>query len=192
MIEGQKLKEVESRIKRYLAEGTIASRQDAGHVDFFLKNSDDSLQSARCLFDVSTKHDYPGYEDLAGFLWVINASYYSMFYMARALLESSGIRLKGDLSVHALAYDALVHYFYLTGKLQKQLVEFYAASKQDAAELLGQERAEEMIEDYFYEKRKRAAFTYEIGEHAIESKAKTSLQRAVKFNREIRRMIHEN
>ena len=113
-----------------------------------------------------------------------------MFYMARALLENSGIKLKADLSIHALTFDALVYYFYLTGKLQKQLFEFYVAAKEDVAELLGQQRAGEMIQEYFYEKRKRASFTYETGEHAIESKAKTSLQRATKFNKEIRRMIN--
>lgn len=189
MIEEKKLKEVESRIKQYLSDRVIISKQKLEHVDFFLKNAEDSLQSARCLFDVSTKHDYPGYDDLAGFLWVINASYYSMFYMVRALLERSGIKLKADLSIHALTFDALVYYFYLTGKLQKQLFEFYAAAKEDVAELLGQQRAGEMIQEYFYEKRKRAAFTYETGEHAMENKAQTSLKRAIKFTKEIRGMI---
>ena len=190
MIEEKRLKEVQSRIKQYIADRIIVSKQKVEHIDFFLKNADDSLQSARCLSDVSTKHDYTGYEDLAGFLWVINASYYSMFYMARALLESSGIKLKADLSVHALTFDALVYYFYLTGKLQKRLFEFYASAKENVAELLGQQRAGEMIKEYFYEKRKRATFTYETGEHAMESKAKTSLQRAIKFNKEIRRIIN--
>ncbi len=189
MIGEQKLKEVQNRIKQSLSNGVIVSKQKVEHVDFFLKNADDSLQSARCLFDVSTKHDYLGYDNLTGFLWVINAGYYSMFYMARALLESSGIKLKADLSIHALTFDALIYYFYLTGKLQKQLFEFYAAAKEDVAELLGWQRADEMIQEYFYEKRKRASFTYETGEHAMESKAKTSLQRATKFNKEIRRIL---
>ena len=68
MIEEQKLKEIQSRIKQYSLDGVIVSKQRVEHVDFFLKNADDSLQSARCLFDVSTKHDYLGYDDLAGFL----------------------------------------------------------------------------------------------------------------------------
>jgi uncharacterized protein (UPF0332 family) len=182
---------VQSRIKQYIADRIIVSKQKAEHVEFFIKNSDDSLQSARCLFDVSTKHDYPGYDDLTGFLWVINASYYSMFYMARALLEHAGIKLKAELSIHALIFDAVVYYFYLTGKLEKQLFEYYVAAKEDVAELLGQQRAGEMIQEYFYEKRKRATFTYETGKHAMENKAKTSLQRAIKFNKEIRGMINE-
>lgn len=109
--------------------------------------------------------------------------------MARALLEHAGIKIKSDLSIHALTFDALVYFFFITGKLQKKLFEYYVAAKEDTAELLGQQRAGELIEEYFYEKGKRAAFTYEIGEHAMENKAKTSLQRATKFNKEIRRIL---
>jgi len=170
----QKVEEAQKRVQHHIADGVIISKQKAEHVEFFLKNAEDSLQSARCLFEVSTKHDYLGYDNLAGFLWVINASYYSMFYMARALIESSGIKLKADLSIHALTFDTFVYYFYLTGKLQKQLFEFYAAAKEDAAELLGQQRAGEIIEEYSYEKRKREEFTYETGDHAMKSKAEMS------------------
>ena len=46
-----------------------------------------------------------------------------------------------------------------------------------------------LIEDYFYEKRKRAIFTYELGLIAMENKAQTSLKRARKFNEEIRKII---
>lgn len=189
MIEEKRLKEAEGRMKRYVADRVVLTGQPVEDVDFFMKNADDSLQSARCLYDVSAKHDYPGYDGLSGWLWVINASYYSMFYMARALLEHAGIKLRAELSIHAITFDALVSFYYLTGKLQKQLFAYYAAAKEDAAELLGQQRAGEMIQDYFYERRKRASFTYETGEHAMHSKAKTSLQRATAFNREIRRII---
>ena len=80
-------------------------------------------------------------------------------------------------------------YFFLTGKLQKILFEYYTAAKEDAAELLGQQKAGELIEEYFYEKRKRGSFTYETGDFAIESKAETSLARATKFNKELRKII---
>ncbi len=42
------------------------------------------------------------------------------------------------------------------------------------------------------EKKKRGAFTYEMGEILIQSKAKTSLERAQKFRREIKRIIEKN
>ena len=188
-LEEKQLREIQNRVKKYLSECTVLVKQKAVDVDFFLKNADDSLQSAKCLFDVSAKHDYAGYENINGFLWVINASYYSMFYMARALLGHEGIKLKTELSIHLLVFDVLVHFFYITGKLQKQLVEHYAQAKEEAAELLGRQKADELVQDYLYEKEKRATFTYETGIFAMQSKAKTSLDRSIKFNLEIRRII---
>lgn len=192
MIEEKRLKEIKNRVQHYIEEGIIKTKNPKEHVSFFLTNAEDSLNSARCLYDMSTNKNFQqrtGYTGLKGFLWVINASYYSMFYNARALLENEGIKLRSDLSIHALTFDALVYYFYLTGKLQKQLFEYYVEAKEEATELLGKQKADELVEDYFYEKRKRATLTYETGEFAIQSKAKTSLGRATKFNREIKKII---
>lgn len=127
--------------------------------------------------------------NFTGFLWVVNASYYSMFYAARALLENDGVRIRTDASIHAVTFDALVHYFYLTGKLEKKLIEEFAEAEEDAAETLGRETAKGLMEDYFHEKRKRARFTYELGEIAMQEKAKTSLGRAKRFNEAIRKII---
>jgi len=51
------------------------------------------------------------------------------------------------------------------------------------------QRAKNLIEDYFNEKFKRGRFTYEMGEIAMKNKAQTSLNRAKKFNEEIRKLI---
>ena len=90
ILDEKKLKQIENRVKKLISEEIIVSKQPIKYVDFFLTNSNDSLRTARCVYDISTNKDYQeytGYSDLKGFLWVINASYYSMFYMARALLE---------------------------------------------------------------------------------------------------------
>lgn len=194
ILEEKKLKEIKNRVQQYIQEGIIKTKNPKEHVDFFLRNAEDSLNSALCLYDISTNKEYQehvGYPNLRGFLWVINASYYSMFYNVRALLEYEGIKIKSDLSIHARTFDALVYFFYITGKLKKILFEYYSQAQEAAAELLGQQKADELIQEYFFEKGKRAAFTYQTGEHAIQSKAKTSIDRAVKFNKEIRRMINE-
>ena len=188
----KKLKEIGNRVKTFISEGIIKSKQPKKYVDFFLTNATDSLKTARCIYDLSTNKDYQqytGYEGLKGFLWVINASYYSMFYMARALLENEGIKLRADLSIHTLTFDALIHYFYLTGKLQKRLFEQYIEAQEEATELLGKQKADKLMEEYFFEKRKRGNLTYETEEFAIQSKAKTSLDRATKFNTEIRMIM---
>ncbi|MEK6876911.1 MAG: hypothetical protein AABX63_05825, partial [Nanoarchaeota archaeon] len=51
------------------------------------------------------------------------------------------------------------------------------------------EKAKGLIEDYYYEKQKRSDFTYEMGMTAMLNKAQTSLERARKFNEEIRKII---
>lgn len=195
MLDEKKLKAVESRMKDYISKGIINSKQPKKNVDFFLTNAKESLRTARCIYDMSTNQDYQkytGYEGLKGFLWVINASYYPMFYIVRALLDNEGIKLIANLSIHALTFDALVHHFYLTGKLQKRLFEQYIEAKEEAAELLGKQKADELIEEYFHEKRKRGNLTYETEEFAMQSKAKTSLERATRFNTEIRMIIESS
>jgi len=192
ILEDKKLKEVEYRIKNFLAEGIIKTKQKKEHVNFFLTNAKDSLDSARALFDLSTSKDfqeYTGYIGLKGFLWVINASYYSMFYTARALLENDGIKIKGDFSIHTITFDAFIHFFFVTEKLQKRLFENYIEAQEEAAELLGQQKAKELVEEYSFEKGKRATFTYNTAEFAMKTKAETSLERAKKFNREIKKLI---
>jgi len=192
MLDEKKLKETESRVKKFIADGIIKSKENPENVDFFLKNADDSIDSAKALFELSTnpeKREYLGFTSFNGLLWVVNASYYSMFYMARALLENGGIKIKADLSVHAVTFDAVIYYFYLTGKLQKEFLEDFIEAKEDVAELLGKQKADELIEEYFFEKKKRGTFTYDMGAVLVKSKAQTSLERAQKFRRELKKII---
>lgn len=192
MLDEKRIKQIESRVRNFLSDGAIQKTKKIEYVDFFLENARKSLQSANFLYDGTTKKELQeayGFEGFDGSLWIINASYYSMFYMARALLANEGIKLKGDLSIHLVAFDALVYFFYLTGKLQKKLIEDFAEAKDEAAEILGQEKAKGLIEDYYYEKQKRSDFTYEMGLTAMLNKAQTSLERARKFNEEIRKIM---
>ena len=195
MLDEKKLKEAENRVKQFISDGAIKSKGKPEHVDFFLKNANDSIDSAKALFELSTnpkKQESLGFTSFNGLLWVVNASYYSMFYMARALLENNGIKIKADLSIHAVTFDAMIYYFYLTGKLQKEFLEDFIEAKEDSAELLGKQKADELMEDYFFEKRKRGTFTYDMGTVLVESKAKTSLERAQKFKRELKKIIDKS
>lgn len=192
MLDEKRIKEIEGRAKNFLSDGTIQKTKKIEYVDFFLENARKSLQSASLLYAGTTNKDLQetyGFEDFDGSLWIINSSYYSMFYMARALLANEGLKLKTYLSIHLVTFDALVYFFYLAGKLQKRLIEDFAEAKGEAAEILGQEKAKRLIEDYYYERRKRGDFTYEMGMAAMLSKARTSLERARKFNEEIRKII---
>ncbi len=191
MLDEKKINEIKSRIPSYIRDGII-KKDKVSFTEFLLNNAKNSLDSAKLLFEASTNNDLKdslGFPDFNGFLWVINSSYYSIFYTAKALLENNGIKIKTDSSIHSIVFDALVYYFYLTGKLQKKFVEDFAESKEEAAELLGKEKATEIINEYFYEKEKRGLFTYEMGLSAMQNKASTSLKRAKRFNVEIRRLI---
>jgi len=193
VLEKKKLQEIESRVQKFIFDETIITKQRSEFVDFFLVNAKKSLASATLLYDVSTNKDmqsFVGYVDFDGFLWVVNASYYSMFFMARALLESQGIKLKSDVSIHALTFDALVYFFYLNGILEKRFIEDFVESLEDSSSILGKQKADLLIEDYFFEKRKRAVFTYETKEIVVKVKAKTSLERARRFNEELRKIIY--
>ena len=67
----KRIKEIEKRVKNYISKEVFLTKQRVEYVDFYIKNSDDSLHSARCLYDISIRKDYHGYENLNGFLWVI-------------------------------------------------------------------------------------------------------------------------
>lgn len=188
MIEDKKLKEAETRVKQYLKLGKIETNGSKAFVGFFTKNSAESLKVASALYTLSTdeeKQKIIGLSNFNGFLWVVNASYYSMFYMARALLENAGIQIKSEQSIHAITFDAIIYFFYITGKLKKNLIERFIEANEEATELLGQEKANQLISDYFNERSKRSAFTYETGAIVMRNKAKTSLERANNFNKEI-------
>ena len=111
--------------------------------------------------------------------------------MARALLENEGIKLKSEMSVHALAFDSVIYYFYLSGKLQKRLIDDFAEAKKEVSEILGKQKADRLIEDYQFEKTKRATFTYKINEVVLKAKAKTSFDRAAYFSQEIKKIINQ-
>ncbi len=192
MLDDKIIDEIKRRAADLIKERVITREREKNFVNFFLANAKNSIDSAKLLFEVSTKSklkDLTGFPDFNGFLWVINSSYYSMFYMARALLESEGIKINTNLSIHSVTFDASVYYFYLTGKLQKNIVEDFAEAEEESSEMLGKEKAKKMIEDYFHEKKKRGIFTYEMGVIAMQNKAQTSLERAKRFNEEIRKII---
>ena len=188
MLDEQKLKRIERRVPGYVRDGLITRNKEQRFVKFFLRNARNSLKTAEMLTDASPK-GMADPEEYDGSLWVINASYYSMFYVARALLESAGIEIKTEQSVHGITFDAVVYYFYLNGKLQKKFVEDFAEATEEAAELLGREKAKELVESYMQERNKRGTFTYKTGAVAMKNKAFTSLERARKFNTAIREII---
>lgn len=192
MLDNKKVEESKKRVEQALERGELAKEKSGTFISFFQDNARRSFEAAQLLYNVSTQAALKktvGFTEFNGFLWVVNASYYSMFYTARALLESEGIKIKTDYSVHILTFDALVTYFYATGKVEKQMLEEYQEANAEAQESLGREKAKAIMEDYMHEREKRSRFTYEMGEIVLQNKARTSLERAKRFNEMIRKML---
>ncbi len=192
MIDEKQVEEVKYRFKQYLQEKLVSKTTPNEFTVFFLNNSGDSLETAQVLFKISTETSLQQSLNLSNFnglLWVINSTYYSMFYLVRALLETKGVRLRTSQSIHSLTFDALVYYFYANGTFEKKLVEQFKEAQEEASEILGREKARDLIEKYSFEKEKRGRFTYEMGQVVLRSKAQTSLERAISFNTEIKRLF---
>jgi len=124
---------------------------------------------------------------LKSYLWVIVISYYSMFYMANALLLQYGYKTQ-DKIAHKVTSDALI--VLVLDKLRKELLDDYEAIQKDALEIASA-KAESVIESYSLELDKRSTFQYNMLEQTKESKARTSLKRASEFVFELKKLLKE-
>lgn len=61
VLDEKKLKEIENRVKKLIKEEVIKSKQPKKYVDFFITNANDSLRTARCIYDMSTNKEYQRY-----------------------------------------------------------------------------------------------------------------------------------
>ena len=203
MLDEKKLKEIEKKIPQLRNNQEIIKNEtNKRFTNLYLNNSLISLNTAKVLYEISTKNKLKEpFEfidsDFESFLWIINSSYYSMFYMSGALLSKIGIKIKSEIGIHKKTFETLVYYFYLTKKIAKQYLEELETAQKESQELLAteenlsimQKKAHELILKYNSEKGKRSTFTYNIGLKAKASKAKTSLDRAQEFYNECLKII---
>lgn len=170
----KRIKQAESKFKNYLNEGKIkkADRFEELIYNTYLRNTRESLKVANQLFENKTS-----------FLWVVVASYYSMFYMACAYLYKLGYKA-GDEIVHQVVNEALI----VQGrhKIKNHILENYSEEKDKALAMV-----DNYLDNYEREKGKRASFQYQTTEEIKESKAKTSLDRAKEFIELIRQILEK-
>jgi len=175
MLSEKRIKEAETNVKSYLDEGLLKkAAADKNVMDILLQNAKESLKVGE---EVHQK-------DLSE-LWTIVCSYYAMFYYANAVLLNLGYKV-GDKIVHKVASDALI--VYVRKKLEESLIEEYEETKEEALNLAGI-KADEIIEAFDFERSKRSLIQYKTVEVEKKSKAKTSLQRAKEFAREMEKLI---
>ena len=172
-------------IKELISEGRI-SKAKHGSVNFFMKKASESIAVSSRLLKLEDE------EELATSMWVINTSYYAMFFAATALLAKYNHQIKTDAGIHKLTYHAIVYYFVFDdNKLEKHFIEQYKDAVEEAEELLqlSEKKTSTMISDLNNELVKRKRFTYDLGEIAEKKKAKTSFERAKSFVKEIELML---
>lgn len=175
MLNKERIKEAESNVRYYLNEGllrkTLMSKQI---LDILLRNAKESLMIAE-----------ETYQNKTSDLWVIVCSYYAMYYYANAVLLKLGYKV-GDKIVHKVTSDALI--VFIKGKLKESLLEEYEETKEEALNLAGI-KADSLIESFEFERHKRSLIQYKTIEFKKQSKAKTSLERAKEFTREMEKLL---
>lgn len=171
MLEHERIKEAESNVRLYVSEGLLKKEKFRDVVfETYLRNHRESLLVARKLFN----------EKLSN-LWVIVISYYSMFYLANALLYKIGYKV-GSKVAHKVTSDALI--VFVRNRLKDSLIEDYELAGAEALTL-----SDNLLQSYDFERVKRSVFQYESTEEIKTAKAKTSLDRAEQFSIEIEKML---
>jgi len=174
MLDKQRVKEAESNVKSYLRESLLKKEPlNNQALGVLVRNAQESITSAEKLSD--------GTSDL----WVIVCSYYSMFYIANAVLRKLGYKV-GDKIVHQVTSDAMI--VFVRGKLKESFIEEYEEIKEEALNFAGV-KADSLIESFDFEKGKRGRIQYQTEDVEKKAKAKTSLQRAKVFFNEMQRLL---
>lgn len=138
-------------------------------------------------------------------MWIINASYYRIFFLAQYLLAVDNKKLPENTEdTHKTVELAFMYYFIIKGsdlennseirwedikqsRLSKAL-ELLTDAKEEVHELT-QQRAKKTVEYMEAERLKRHEFTYRMTINAELAKAKTSIRRAIEFGDIIKEYI---
>ena len=176
MLNEKRIKEAESNIRGYLQEGLIKKhavfRKEI--LETYERNYQESLDIAQMIAEKSLSN-----------LWTIVISYYSMYYMANAVLYKIGYKIGHKIS-HKVTADALI--VFIRNKLKKSLLEDFEESKEEALDIIGR-KTDDIIISFDQEMGKRSIFQYESTEQVKKAKAQTSLDRAKKFVFEMKKLL---
>lgn len=173
MLSEQRIREAEGGVKGYLQEGLIRKESFQGIVFRVLRNNaKESIDLANFIAE-NRKSD----------LWVIVTSYYSMYYIANAVLYKLGYKV-GEKISHKVTADALI--VFARKRLKDSLIESYEEMQEEALAGIG---ADTLLESFDLERKKRSIIQYQTREFEKHSKAQTSLKRATEFVFEMEKML---
>ncbi|MEK6951817.1 MAG: hypothetical protein AABX29_02270 [Nanoarchaeota archaeon] len=178
MLDEKRIKEAESNVKQYILEGLLKNQKNETAKQMYIENSDLSLETAQKLLSLETEEYKP-------YLWILVSSYYTMYYIANAVLLNIGYKV-GEKISHKVTSDALI--VFVRNKLKKGLIEEYENIKDDAIELISS-KADSLLQSFDFEREKRSKFQYKMDEEIKKSKALTSLDRAKEFIFELKKLL---
>lgn len=175
MIDNDRIKEAKQNFSQYLEVGLIKKEKNETAKLMYIKNAELSFNLAEeCM---SSR--------LKPYIWVVVIAYYSMFYIANAVLLELGYKI-GDKVVHKVTNDALI--VLVMNKIRQSLLEEYESAREDASEIASI-KSEEIISLYGLELDKRSRFQYNMTEYVQEQKANTSVTRARQFIFEMKKLL---
>lgn len=173
MLDEKRIKIAESSVKDYLQNNMLRKYQFKKEIfEVLYNNSLESIEIADFIIE-------KGKSDL----WVIVTSYYSMFYMANAVLFKLGYKV-GDKIAHKITADALI--VFVRDKLKKTILEEYEEAQNEALPGI---KADSLIYTFDKEREKRGKLQYETSLIEKHSKALTSLKRAKNFIFEMEKLL---
>jgi uncharacterized protein (UPF0332 family) len=144
-------------------------------VRLYAERSGNELRLAIAVFNLSgdreIKKELGVNEDDTFYSAAISHAYYSIFYDAKAILLTNGIRTKPP-EIHKKTYMEFKRNFVDTGELDLELLKIYDAMLV---------RADELLSLFMEEKRKRGHFTYQTIAQANIPFAEQSIRNARKF-----------
>ncbi|MBU0471034.1 MAG: HEPN domain-containing protein [Nanoarchaeota archaeon] len=154
--------------------------------ELYLLRAENELIAAQMLFEVSQntniqKTQFKLEKEFTFYSSVISHSYYCIFYCAKAILLSEGIKTDAP-EVHKKTIEAFETYLVNTGKLDLELLKIYKKIIVRAEELLG---------IFSIEKRKRGEFTYKKLPQANKEPANESFQNSSSFFKNINKILRE-
>lgn len=154
--------------------------------ELYLQRAENELITAQLLFDVSNnpsiqKETFKIEKNFTFYSSVISHSYYCIFYSAKAILIRDGIKTEPP-EVHRKTVQAFEKYLVETGRLDAELLRIYKSI------II---RADELLDIFSKEKGKRGNFTYQKLPQANIGPAKTSLDHALVFFKNINKILRK-
>ena len=153
----------------------------------YLQRAENELIGAEIFLKISNnpelqKGQFKLEKDFTFYSLVIGHSYYCIFYCAKAILIENGVKTESP-EIHKKTLEAFEENLVKMGRLDVELLKIYKKMIV---------RAEELLEIFAFEKRKRGEFTYQKLPQANKEPAEESFNNAEKFFKNIMAVLNND